>query len=137
LELEILHLLEGAESQLMRPRVAAPEGKIVRIGHHASFHRRGFKKLIGNTLPSQYAMASCLLLKRRRNCWRMSPDEVQTISGSTRRGNSARNQGPKPWYWPGQIAWQSSTACRCGRASVDDLGSECCVAYKLSLGEIR
>jgi hypothetical protein len=35
----------------MRPRVAAPEGKIVRIGHHASFHRRGFKKLIGNPLP--------------------------------------------------------------------------------------
>jgi hypothetical protein len=35
----------------MRPRVAAPEGKIVRIGHHASFRRRGFKDLIGNPLP--------------------------------------------------------------------------------------
>jgi hypothetical protein len=49
-----------AESQLVGPRVAAPEGKIIRIGYDASFYRRRFKDLIGNPLP--LAIGNCLLL---------------------------------------------------------------------------
>src|SRR5262245_41569719 len=39
------------EPQLVGPRVATPEGKIIRIGYQGSFHRRRFKDLIGDPFP--------------------------------------------------------------------------------------
>jgi hypothetical protein len=44
---------------------------------------------------------------------------AQHSTGPRTEAGKRRNLGPKPWYWAGQIAWQSSMACRCGRARVE------------------
>jgi hypothetical protein len=51
-------------------------------------------------------MASSLVSKRNRNCWRMSPDDVQPIKGSTRRGCSGSKSRTQAlvFAWPDCMA---------------------------------
>ena len=72
----------------MGPGVAALEGKIIRVRHDAPFRRHVFGHLIGDAPAFAISNGLLLTLESQAQCWRMSPDAVQPISGSTCRGGS-------------------------------------------------